>query len=156
MLDLPPRARHFREAAACLGLTVDIVVTAAPARTAAEAAAAVGCGVDQIVKSLVFRGSASGRAALFLVAGGNRLDEARAADALGEGLTRPDAGFVRAATGYAIGGIPPFGHIAILPTFMDRTLLGFPLVWAAAGTPNTVFEIDPDRLRAITAAVLMA
>ena len=156
MESLPARARAFRGAAAARGFAIEIVVTPSPARSAPEAAAACGCAVGQIVKSLVFRGEASGAAILFLVSGANRLDEGVAAGAVGERIARPDAAFVRAATGYAIGGIPPFGYVQDLPTFMDPTLLEHPIVWAAAGTPDTVFAVDPSRLRDVTAAVVVA
>ncbi len=91
---------------------------------------------------------------LFLVSGRNRLDVALAADAAGEAIVRPDAAFVRAATGYAIGGIPPLGHERPARTFMDRTLFDYETVWAAAGHPNSVFPVAPDRLRAVTGAIM--
>ena len=119
-------------------------------RTAAEAARAVGCEVGQIVKSLVFL--AGGRPVVALVSGANRLDEGRLAGVAGEPVTKADAGVARAATGYAIGGVPPFGHATDVPVFMDRDLLGYDVVWAAAGRPDSVFEIAPDRLRELSGA----
>ena len=124
-----------------------------PARTAEEAAAACRCDLGQIVKSLVFRGVETGLPVLFLVSGRNRLDVATASGAAGETIVRPDAAFVRSVTGYAIGGIPPLGHERPSRTFMDRTLLGFETVWAAAGHPNTMFPVAPERLRAVTGAI---
>jgi prolyl-tRNA editing enzyme YbaK/EbsC (Cys-tRNA(Pro) deacylase) len=121
-------------------------------RSADEAAAACGCHVAQIVKSLVFAGAASGEPYLLLVSGCNRVDPAGIAAALGEALVRPDAAKVRAWTGFAIGGIPPFGHDRRLRTFLDRDLLAFETVWAAAGTPNAVFAADPAALAAATGA----
>jgi prolyl-tRNA editing enzyme YbaK/EbsC (Cys-tRNA(Pro) deacylase) len=147
---LPTATRRVAEAAARLQLTIDIAVHQAATRTAEEAAAACGCDVAQIVKSLVFRGKASGTPTLLLVSGRNRVDETVAASAIGEALERPDAAFVREVTGFAIGGIPPFGHARALRTFADADLLGFDHVWAAAGTPNTVFAVDP---RALVAAI---
>jgi prolyl-tRNA editing enzyme YbaK/EbsC (Cys-tRNA(Pro) deacylase) len=143
-----PAIERVRAAALALGLPIAIRQMPASTRTAAEAAAACGCAVGEIVKSLVFRGRASGRPLLILVSGANRVDEEAAAATVGEALARPDAAFVRAATGYAIGGIPPFGHTAALATFIDRDLLAFAEVWAAAGTPNAVFAVDPARLAA--------
>ena len=114
-------------------------------RTADDAAAAVGCEVGQIVKSLVFL--LDGHAVVALVSGANRLDEARLAAALGgERVTRADADAVRAATGYAIGGIPPFGHATPLRTAVDEDLLDHLVVWAAAGTPQHVFPLSPGDL----------
>jgi prolyl-tRNA editing enzyme YbaK/EbsC (Cys-tRNA(Pro) deacylase) len=122
-------------------------------RTAEEAAAACGCRVGQIVKSLVFAGAASGEPYLLLVSGQNRVDQAGVATAIGEVLDRPDAARVRAWTGFSIGGIPPFGHDQPMRTFIDRDLLTYDTVWAAAGTPSAVFAADPRALAAATDAV---
>jgi prolyl-tRNA editing enzyme YbaK/EbsC (Cys-tRNA(Pro) deacylase) len=143
---LPPAALRVRDAAGALGLPVEIRVMSEPTRTAEEAAAACGCEVAQIVKSLVFRGRESGRDYLLLVSGRNRVDEAGVAQVVGEKLERPRADHVREVTGFAIGGIPPFGHAAPLATFIDEELLTFDTVWAAAGTPHSVFACDPRRL----------
>jgi prolyl-tRNA editing enzyme YbaK/EbsC (Cys-tRNA(Pro) deacylase) len=124
----------------------------ASTRTAGEAASACGCAVGQIVKSLIFRGAESGRTYLLLVSGVNRVDEKRAAETIGEALKRPDADHVRAVTGYAIGGIPPFGHDTSLPTYMDRDLLQHAEIWAAAGTPRCVMKLSPQALRDATQA----
>ena len=121
-------------------------------RTAVDAAKAVGCEVDQIVKSLVF--VAGGRPVVALVSGANRLDETRLAAVAGEPVTKADAEVARTATGYAIGGVPPFGHATDVPVFMDRDLLGPSVVWAAAGRPDSVFEISPGRLRELSEAVV--
>jgi prolyl-tRNA editing enzyme YbaK/EbsC (Cys-tRNA(Pro) deacylase) len=107
-------------------------------RTAPEAAAAVGCEVGQICKSLVFR---VGDAPLLVIASGsNRVDEARF------GAAKADAAFVRATTGFAIGGVPPIGHAQPIETVIDEDLLGYDVVWAAAGTPRAVFAIAPGAL----------
>ncbi|HSS61190.1 MAG TPA: YbaK/EbsC family protein [Candidatus Limnocylindrales bacterium] len=121
-------------------------------RTAVDAARAVGCDVGQIVKSLVF--IAGGRPVVALVSGANRLDEGRLAEVAGEPVVKADAETARAATGYAIGGVPPFGHATDVPVFMDRDLLGHKVVWAAAGRPDSVFEIQPERLRELSKAVV--
>ena len=122
-------------------------------RTAVDAARAVGCEVGQIVKSLVFL--ADGKPVVALVSGANRLDEKRLAVVAGEPVAKADADTARNATGYAIGGVPPFGHATDLPVFMDRDLLGYPAVWAAAGRPDSVFEIEPDRLRELSNAMVV-
>lgn len=122
----------------------------AATRTSAEAAAAIGCTVGQIAKSLVFRACKSDRAVLVIASGANRVDEKAVAARLGEAIGRADADFVRARTGYAIGGVPPVGHPEPLPTYIDRDLLGYDEIWAAAGTPNAVFRVRPADLVALT------
>jgi prolyl-tRNA editing enzyme YbaK/EbsC (Cys-tRNA(Pro) deacylase) len=114
------------------------------ARTAPEAAAAVGTAVGAIVKSLVFR--CGDEAVLALVSGANRADEARLAEEFGAPVARADADFARAATGFSIGGVPPLGHPVPLRTLVDEDLLGYEVVWAAAGTPHAVFPIAPGEL----------
>jgi prolyl-tRNA editing enzyme YbaK/EbsC (Cys-tRNA(Pro) deacylase) len=125
-------------------------------RTAQDAAAACGCTVGQIVKSLVFKAADDARPILLLVSGSNRVDEDRVGEIVGCTLIRPDARFVRDQTGFAIGGVPPFGHDHPIATFMDEDLLGYGVVWAAAGTPTTVFSVDPAALRDATAARVIA
>jgi len=122
-------------------------------RTATDAARAVGCEVGQIVKSLVL--VAGGRPVVALVSGANRLDEARLGAVAGGAVSKADAETARAATGYSIGGVPPFGHATEVPVFMDRDLLGHRVVWAAAGRPDSVFEIAPERLRELSRAVVV-
>jgi len=134
------------------GIGVAVKRFPAGTRTAVDAAKAVGCEVEQIVKSLVF--VAGGRPVVALVSGGNRLDETRLAAVAGEPVTKADAQIARAATGYAIGGVPPFGHITDVPVFMDRDLMGHAVVWAAAGRPDSVFEISPGRLRELSEAMV--
>ena len=136
------------------GMDTGLAVKEFPAgtRTAADAARAVGCDVGQIVKSLVF--VAAGRPVLALVSGANRLDEKRLAAVAGEPVLKADAETARTATGYSIGGVPPFGHATDIPVFMDRDLLGYEVLWAAAGRPDSVFEIAPDRLRDLSGATL--
>jgi prolyl-tRNA editing enzyme YbaK/EbsC (Cys-tRNA(Pro) deacylase) len=121
-------------------------------RTALDAARAVGCDVAQIVKSLVF--VAAGRPVVALVSGANRLDEGRLGALAGEPVAKADAEMARTATGYAIGGVPPFGHATEVDVFMDRDLMRHPVVWAAAGRPDSVFEINPERLRELSSATV--
>ena len=137
------------------GSNSDITVKQFPegTRTAGDAARAVGCQIGQIVKSLVF--IAGGRPVVALVSGPNRLDESRLAEIAGGPVMKAEAAAVRSATGYAIGGVPPFGHASEVPVYMDRDLLGFDAVWAAAGRPDSVFEIAPDRLRDLSNAKVM-
>ena len=151
---LPEAARRVALAARELDLNVNVILMPASTRTAVDAAAACGCSVARIVKSLVFR-DAAGEPLLLLVSGANRVDEAAVAARLGRPIERPDAGFVRAVTGFAIGGIPPFGHAKRIATFVDRDLLDHATVWAAAGTPNTVMELDPRALADAVAATVL-
>jgi len=134
------------------GLEIEPVETGAETRTAAQAAAAVGCTLDQIAKSIVFRGAESGAVHLFVTAGGNRVDPARAAQVAREPLETADAAFVRARTGFVIGGVSPVGHLAPGPVYFDPRLTEFEEIWAAAGTPRHVFPIDPARLIQISGA----
>jgi prolyl-tRNA editing enzyme YbaK/EbsC (Cys-tRNA(Pro) deacylase) len=119
-------------------------------RTAEDAATAIGCEVGQIVKSLVF--TAGGEAVIALVSGANRLDPARLGALAGGRAGKADAEQVRSATGYAIGGVPPFGHARRLLVFMDRDLERYGVVWAAAGRPDAVFPITPARLVELSGA----
>jgi prolyl-tRNA editing enzyme YbaK/EbsC (Cys-tRNA(Pro) deacylase) len=143
-------ARRVQDALAQLGFTLNVVELPQSTHTAVEAAAAVGASVGQIVKSLIFRGANSGRAILVLASGPNRVDEAKVATLLGEPLAKGDADFVRAHTGFVIGGVPPVGHSEPMPTFIDEDLLAFGSLWAAAGTPNAVFQLAPMELVAMS------
>ena len=142
------------QAARSLSLEIEIRRMAQSTRTAEEAAAACGCAVDQIVKSLIFAGESSGEFRLLLVAGGNRVDMAKIADVVGEGLTRADPRKVRDKTGFAIGGVAPIGHLAPIDCYMDQRLLEFDTVWAAAGRPDSVFQVNARALAEATEATL--
>ncbi len=141
---------RVRAALAERGLGCEVMELARSTRTAQEAAAAVGCEVAQIVKSLVFRGAGSGRPVLALVSGASRASEVRLAELAGEPVTRADPAFVRERTGFAIGGVAPLGHLTPPVVFIDRQLLAFEVVWAAAGSPNAVFEVAPAELERVT------
>lgn len=131
--------QRFERTAVAIGLDIDVQRFPQGTRTAVEAAAAVGCELGQIVKSLVF--VCDGEPVLALTSGANRVDTAALGRVLGGLVTQADADTVRRATGYAIGGTPPFGHARPLRTVVDADLMQFERVWAAAGTPETVFEI---------------
>lgn len=140
-----PNVERVLAAARDAGLELSVERFPAGTRTADDAARAVGCDVAQIVKSLVF--VADGRPVLALVSGANRLDPARLAAVLdATDVRRADGDEAREATGYAIGGVPPFGHRTRLPVIVDRDLLAHETVWAAAGLPDAVFAVAPDRL----------
>lgn len=123
------------------------------ARTAQEAADAVGCELDQIAKSIIFQGHESGNCLLFLTAGGNQVDPAKASALAGEALDRADAAAVRAQTGFAIGGVSPVGHTAPIKAWLDPRLLEFDEIWAAAGTPRHVFALKSSILPALSDAL---
>ena len=145
--DLHANARAVAAAAAEAGLDVEIREFPEGTRTADDAASAIGVDVGQIVKSLIF--TVDGEVVVALISGPNRLDEARLASAAGRPgapVGRADAAAVRDATGYPIGGVPPFAHARALATFVDEDLLGYDVLWAAAGTPRHVFAVRPDDL----------
>ena len=150
MTPSPPEPLHSNvlrvvEAAARAGLAIEVVRFPASTRTAADAALAVGCDVAQIVKSLVFM--VDGEPVVALLSGADRLDPGRLAAAMGASdVRRAEGDEVRAATGYAIGGVPPLGHARPLPVLMDEHLLVQPEVWAAAGLPDAVFRVTPQAL----------
>ncbi|WP_094602747.1 hypothetical protein SPSIL_000090 [Sporomusa silvacetica DSM 10669] len=118
-------------------------------RTCVEAAT-IGCEVGQIVKSMIFRGKTTGIPILIIVSGNNRINEKKMREYLGEPFSRPDANFVQETTGFAIGGIPPIGHLNKLKCLIDADLFEYNELWAAAGTPFDVFKITPDQLASIT------
>jgi len=134
------------------GVDARVVEFEQPTRTSAEAAVAIGCSVAEIAKSIVFRGANSGRAVVVVASGDNRVSEAKVAASVGEPLLRADAEFVRTATGYVIGGVAPIGHVQPVLLLLDEDLRRFAIVWAAAGTPYSVFPLSPEQLRALTGA----
>ena len=145
MTEWHKNVRRVIEAGERLGIHVEPHHQPDGAKTAVDAAAAIGCDVGQIVKSLIF--GVDGEIVLAYVSGSNQLDENKlAAAADGNRCSRVDADAVRAATGYPIGGVPPFGHTTPLPVFVDPDLLQYDEVWAAAGTWHDVFPLTPDDL----------
>jgi prolyl-tRNA editing enzyme YbaK/EbsC (Cys-tRNA(Pro) deacylase) len=147
---LSPSAQKVQNALRAQGLDLVVVELPGSTRTAAEAAQAVGCQVGQIVKSLVFKGKRSERPILVIASGINRVNEKKIEALISEPLGKADADFVRQHTGFAIGGVPPVGHDEALLTYIDADLLQYDRVWAAAGTPHAVFELDPATLKTMT------
>jgi prolyl-tRNA editing enzyme YbaK/EbsC (Cys-tRNA(Pro) deacylase) len=148
-------ARRVQAALDAFGRGHRVMEFAQSTRTAADAAAAVGCTVAQIAKSLVFRTEPGDAPVLVVASGTNRVDAAglaaRAADRLGgSSLARADADFVRAKTGFAIGGVPPLAHATAPVALIDEDLTAFAEIWAAAGTPNAVFRLTPAELAEMT------
>lgn len=146
---LPPAAQRVQDALDRLGHTGRVRVMPASTRTSAEAAAACGCAVAAIAKSIVFRAEPSGRCVLVLASGVNRVDEKKVAALIGERLGKADADFVRAETGFAIGGVAPIGHAKPPLVLIDRDLMAQGALWAAAGTPHAVFPLTPAELVAL-------
>jgi prolyl-tRNA editing enzyme YbaK/EbsC (Cys-tRNA(Pro) deacylase) len=143
---------RVREAATAAGLAIEIAEMPASTRSAEDAASACGCSVAEIVKSLVFLGATSDDVLLLLVSGDNRVDEDAVATRIGEPLVRPNGRLVRERTGFAIGGVSPLGHGPGTRIFIDEDLSRFETVWAAAGSPNSVFRTSPDELARATGA----
>ena len=145
----PKRSTSLRRVVAeaeALGLGITPVRLEDGTRTAADAAAACGCTVGQIVKSIIFRVAESDRHVLFLTAGDNQVDPAKAGALVGAPLDKADAAGIRKHTGFAIGGVSPLGHVTPIETFFDPDLLAYDVVWAAAGTPHHVFSVTPQAL----------
>ena len=143
-------AQKIQDALRALGYDYTVIEHAESTRTAQEAADRAGCELGQIVKSLIFRGKTSGKPILVLTSGANRVDEKRIAAYADEPIARADADFVRAATGFAIGGVPPIGHTQKMETYLDEDFLQHQTIWAAAGTPNAIFELRTEDLQKIT------
>jgi len=143
-------ADRVRQALAALGVAADIREFGASTRTSADAAAAIGCTVAQIAKSLVFKAKPSGRAVLVIASGINRVSEVKLPAAVGEGIGKADATFVRDKTGFAIGGVAPVGHTEKPLILIDEDLSQYAEIWASAGTPHSVFRLTPADLQRIT------
>jgi len=150
--DMSKSLKRVQDEIAALGLDLEIRKMTQPTNTAAQAADAVGAEIDQIVKSVIFLGRDSGKVVLFLTPGGQRVDMAAAGGLAGEALGKADAACIRRQTGFAIGGVSPFGHASPIRSFMEPRLLDFPLIWAAAGTPHHLFAIAPRLLAEKTGA----
>ncbi len=151
MPTLRPAAQNVQNILHALGYAdLTVVEFAESTRTSAEAAAAVGCEVGQIAKSLVFRAKQRDAPVLVIASGANRVDEKKVRDLLGETIGKADADFVRARTGFVIGGVAPVGHSQPLTTVIDDDLLTYDEIWAAAGTPFAVFKLRPAQLVEMT------
>ena len=150
MQTLSPSAQKIQDQLKSLGYDYAVIEHAESTRTAQEAADRAGCALAQIVKSLIFKGKESGKPILVLTSGANRVNEKRISEYAGEPIGRADADFVRAVTGFAIGGVPPVGHLQKMETYIDEDILQYPTIWAAAGTPNAIFELKTEDLQKMT------
>ena len=156
MAELRRSAARVAEALAAHGIDTGVQELPASTRSAADAAAALGCNITQITKSLVFREVENDRPVLVLAAGPDRVDEVRLAREVGGPVEQAPAAWVKARTGFAVGGVPPLGHREPLTTVIDEGVLRHELVWAAAGTPHAVFCASPSALRDATGARVAA
>jgi len=132
------------------GFHCTVIEFAESTRTSQEAADRAGCTLGQITKSMIFMGKSTRKPILVLTSGANRVDEKRIGEYSGEPIGRADPDFVRNATGFAIGGVPPLGHTQPMETYLDEDLLQYSTIWAAAGTPKAIFELTPEDLRKMT------
>lgn len=132
------------------GYSFKVVELPNSTRTAQDAADAIGCTVSQIAKSIIFQGVKSGAPILAIASGSNRVDTDKLARLSDEAIQNADADFVRDRTGFVIGGVSPVGHTEPVRTFIDKDLLEFEEIWAAAGTPNAVFKLQPKNLPELT------
>ena len=146
-MELSENAQKIQNELIAHGINSKVIELPDSTRTAVEAGQAIGCTVAQIIKSLVFRGAESGQAVLIEASGINRVNEKTIAALIGEPIVKADADFVRAKTGFAIGGVPPLGHATkIQAVFIDEELLQYQELWAAAGTPHAVVPLTPGDL----------
>jgi len=149
-MPLAPSAQRVEDWLAARGLRGRVMEMPDSTRTSVEAAAAIGCTVAQIAKSLLFSGRDSGQPVLVIASGINRVDETKVAGLLGERIARPDADYVRSATGYVIGGVPPVAHETAITTLIDADLMALEPIWAAAGTPFAIFRLTSAELVALS------
>lgn len=147
---LKQKAQKVQTVLDSYGLELKVVEFSESTRTSQEAAEAIGCEVGQIAKSLIFKGKETGQPILVIASGINRVDEKKVKEYMGEKLEKANADFVLEHTGYAIGGIPPVGHNNYIKPLIDEDLMQYQEIWAAAGTPNSVFRLQPDDLLKIT------
>ena len=150
MSTLSPSAQKIQDLLNSRGFKYTVVEHAESTRTAQEAADRAGCELGQIVKSLIFKGKDSNKPILILASGPNRVNEKRIAEYAGEAIVKPDADFVRTVTGFVIGGVPPIGHAQKMETYLDEDFLQYATIWAAAGTPNAIFELNTEDLQKMT------
>ena len=150
MTQLSTSAQKIQDRLNSLGYDFTVIEHTESTRTAQEAADRAGCELGQIVKSMIFMGQQTGKPILVLTSGANRVDEKRISEYAGEGIRRPQADFVRSVTGFAIGGVPPIGHLQKMETYIDEDFLPYETVWAAAGTPNAIFELSTEALQEMT------
>jgi len=147
---LSPSAQRVQDALISAGFNHRVIEHDQTTRSAQDAANTIGCTVGQIAKSLIFQGKNSLSAILVIASGSNRVNESRLCEAAGEPIQKANADFVLQETGFAIGGVPPVGHSRPIKTFIDEDFFQYAQIWAAAGTPNAVFQLTPQELEKMT------
>ncbi|HOP94692.1 MAG: YbaK/EbsC family protein [Dictyoglomaceae bacterium] len=150
MKDYKTDTNKIKEILEKFSVQAEILEFSESTKTSEEAAKAIGCSVGQIAKSIIFKGKTSEKPILVIASGLNRVNEKKLAEIIGEEIEKANANFVREKTGFVIGGVPPFGHKEKILTFIDEDLMKYEFIWAAAGTPNSVFKIKPEELVKIT------
>ena len=155
-LNLSKNAQKIQNTLAGFGLDLEVVELSESTRTAKEAAHAIGCTVDQIAKSLVFKGKSSQKPIMVVASGPNRVNEKAFEKYIGEPLEKADANFVLKETGFSIGGVAPIALENPMVVFIDQDLMTFEEIWAAAGTPNSVFKISSKDLAKITEGTIVS
>ena len=149
-MTLSQTAQRVQDLLTARGFHCTVIEYAESTRTSQEAADRAGCALGQITKSMIFMGLRTRKPILVLTSGANRVDEKRIGEYCGEPIGRADPDFVRTATGFAIGGVPPLGHAQPMETYLDEDLLQYSTIWAAAGTPKAIFELTPEDLQKMT------
>jgi prolyl-tRNA editing enzyme YbaK/EbsC (Cys-tRNA(Pro) deacylase) len=147
---LSVKAQKIQDLLSQNGYQNQVIEFSESTRTAREAADRAGCQLGQITKSLIFQGQRTGKPILVLTSGANRVDEKRIEQYAGESLGRAEPDYVLKVTGFSIGGVPPIGHAEAIETYLDEDLLLYETIWAAAGTPNAIFELTPAELQSLT------
>jgi prolyl-tRNA editing enzyme YbaK/EbsC (Cys-tRNA(Pro) deacylase) len=155
MNDLSKSALSVQKALAEFDLDLNVVELTSSTRTAQDAANSIGCSVEQIIKSLIFKTQNTSEPILILASGPTRVNEKLIESIIGQKIEKPNAEYVKEITGFAIGGIPPVGHKNKIKTFIDEDLMKYEELWAAAGTPFAVFNINPKNLLKITDGILI-
>ncbi len=152
---LPIPAQKVQNAIIEYGYAFTVIESDVPTHTAQQAAEKVGCKLGQIVKSIIFKGSVSGKPILVLTSGENRVNEELISKEIGESINRADPEFVKQSTGFPIGGVPPIAHSTPVKVFIDKDLMKYETIWAAAGTPNSLFELTPIALETMTSGKII-
>lgn len=148
--DLSASAQKVQDTLSALGFSFQVVELPSSTRTAQEAAQTIGCQVEQIVKSIIFRTRQSARLVLVLASGPNRINEKKIRELVAEPIEKARADVIREKTGFVIGGVPPVGHKEALETYIDKDLLQYEELWAAAGNPNAVFRLNSADIEKMT------
>ena len=152
--ELSRSARRVQEVLSRLGNDFEVIELPSTTRTAIDAATAIGCSVEQIAKSILFRTVNDKKPVMVIASGTNRVNESKLAEFVGEPVEKADADYVREKTGFVIGGVPPIGHAQHICTVIDEDLLALGELWAAAGTPKSVFKLSPTDLLEMTAGTV--